>query len=86
MHENFRAKVFDRRFFAKPDVKDALERDISMVRRVVDDSGKVYYRADRNASGHADGASALVLAVQAAKDFKMNGRYPVPFGGLPSRF
>lgn len=62
-----------------------MSHDLQMTRRIVDDAGRVLYRADRDASGHADAASALVLAVKAAHDFRPCTTMPQAFGGMRSR-
>lgn len=86
MYEALRAKIFDRKFFVASELLKQVSHDLQMTRRIVDDAGKVVYRADRDSSGHADAASALVLAVKAAHDFRQGQSLPHSFGGLQSRF
>ena len=59
--------------------------------RLVNEAGKVSFEAGRNSQGHSDIASALVLAIQAAKQNPANfsgpssWQYGSAFGSWSSR-
>lgn len=46
--------------------------DFRNVHRIVNEAGKVTYSAGRDANGHSDATSALVLALMAAKEHPGN--------------
>lgn len=78
-YENFRALVFDRKLQFSSRFRDLLLSDFKNIRRIVSETGKVSYEAGRNRDGHSDVASALVLALQAAKDKPIGLSAPVSF-------
>lgn len=67
-YEHVRALVFDRKLVFADHLRPLVVSDFSNIARVVTESGKVTYTAGRNENGHSDGASAIVLALQAAKN------------------
>lgn len=65
-YEALRALIFDHKLKFASHLKQLITSDFSNVHRVVTEAGKVSYQAGRDANGHSDATSALVLAVQAA--------------------
>lgn len=47
--------------------------------RIVSETGKVQFEAGRSKQGHSDVTSAIVLALQAAKDSPANLTEPVTY-------
>lgn len=66
-YEALRAKIFDHQLKFAPHLRDLFISDFSNVHRIVSEAGRVTYEAGRNADGHSDATSALVLALQAAR-------------------
>lgn len=79
-YENFRALVFDRKLRFRERLRGLLEEDFRNVRRIVTEAGKVLYEAGRGRNGHSDATSALVLALQAARDMPADMSMPSAFG------
>lgn len=67
-YEDLRAYIFDRKLKFAAHLKELIVQDFRNVHRVVNEAGKVSYQAGRDENGHSDATSALVLALQAAKD------------------
>lgn len=59
--------IFDRKLTFAPHLEEMVKADFRNVHRIVNEAGKVTYSAGRDANGHSDVTSALVLAVQALK-------------------
>lgn len=66
-YEDVRAMIFDRKLSFAPHLEEMIKADFRNVHRIVNEVGKVTYSAGRDANGHSDVTSALVLAVQALK-------------------
>ena len=66
-YEALRAAIFDHKLKIDKRWKQILELDFQNVHRIVNEAGKVSFEAGRNSQGHSDITSALVLALQAAK-------------------
>ena len=64
-YERLRAGVFDHKLKFAKHLKNQIIADISNVHRIVTESGQVKYEAGRNADGHSDLTSAIVLALEA---------------------
>lgn len=61
-----------------PPMRDDICNDFAKIRRVVSPSGNLTYSASRDESGHADKATAIALAVYAAR--KPKGQIFMPVG------
>lgn len=66
-YEDVRAMIFDRKLVFAPHLEETIKADFRNVHRIVNEAGKVTYSAGRDANGHSDVTSALVLAIQALK-------------------
>ena len=86
LYENLRARVFDSTITFDQHLKDLLIQDFTNVARLVNDAGVVRYVAGHSSSGHSDCTSAIVLALQAAKDFKTNSQLPTQLAKMPTAF
>lgn len=92
MYEAVRAKVFDHKMMFNPEFKDMLRDDIRNVHRIVSENGTVKFEAGRDANGHSDFTSALVLAVEAQKQMPASISMPTTyarssaFGGYSRAF
>lgn len=64
-YERLRAGVFDHKLKFATHLKNQIIADVSNVHRIVTESGQVKYEAGRNAEGHSDLTSAIVLALEA---------------------
>lgn len=84
-YEFVRHLAKDGRLFFQKDAREKAAEDIQNVYRIVTPDGQIRYRADRNANGHGDVVSALVLALQAAKDMPLRAALPESWS-LPSAF
>lgn len=80
-YEYLRSLIFERKLFFKEDFKTQIETDFQNVSRIVTESGQVKFEAGRDANGHSDITSSLVLALQAAHDNPENIRCPISFPG-----
>ena len=74
LYEDCRSLVLDRKLLFSSEWKDITRRDIQGVERILGDDGKLHYQSTRNARGHCDFSSALVLGLRAAKDHPANAR------------
>lgn len=88
-YEDLRALIFDRKIKFASGLRDLIVGDFRNVHRIVNEAGKVSYSAGRDANGHSDVTSALVLAVQAQKHTpnQMSAPYaprPTSVFGFPS--
>lgn len=83
-YEDMRAMVFDHKLKFNNNLKELVRRDMGNVHRIVNEAGKVSYSAGRDATGHSDATSSIVLAIQAAKQFPVQISLPTGFG-FPSR-
>lgn len=68
-YEDLRAMVFDHKLKFASHLEQLVKQDIRNVHRIVNEAGKVSYTAGRDGNGHSDATSAMVLAIQAAKQF-----------------
>ena len=84
-YENLRAKCFDHKLKFASHLKDLVVSDFNNVHRVVSEAGRVTYEAGRDANGHSDATSAIVLALQAASGTPNSHALPVSWS-LPTRF
>ena len=71
-YEALRAAVFDHKLKFNSKFRSIIEEDFQNVHRIVSETGKVQFEAGRNKQGHSDVTSAIVLALQAAKDIPAN--------------
>lgn len=91
-YEALRASIFDHKFKVDKKWKSVIELDFQNVHRIVNEAGKVSFEAGRNAQGHSDITSAIVLALQAARQNPTNfsgpssWQYSSAFGSRSSRF
>lgn len=69
-YEFLRSKIFDRQLFFAEHLKPLITSDFQNIERIVTNDGNIKYVAGRNEQGHSDATSALVLALQAAKQTK----------------
>ena len=69
-YEFLRSKIFDRQLFFAEHLKPLIISDFQNVQRIITADGNIKYVAGRNENGHSDATSALVLALQAAKQTK----------------
>ena len=76
MFEDLRSKVFDHKLKFNKKLKDLIISDFNNVHRIVSEAGKVSYEAGRNADGHSDATSAIVLALRAAHDLEYSTQQP----------
>ena len=67
-YEDLRSKIFDHKLKFNKKLKELIVDDFNNVHRVVSEAGRVSYEAGRNANGHSDATSALVLALRAVHD------------------
>lgn len=68
--EYMRSKIFDRQLFFAEHLKPLITTDFQNVQRIITADGNIKYVAGRDENGHSDAVSALVLALQAAKQLK----------------
>ena len=71
-YEALRAAVFDHKLKFNSKFRSIIEEDFQNVHRIVSETGKVQFEAGRSKQGHSDVTSAIVLALQAAKDNPVN--------------
>ena len=79
-YEDMRALVFDHKLKFASHLEQLVKQDIRNVHRLVNEAGKVSYSAGRDANGHSDATSAMVLAIQAAKQFPNQIATPQAYG------
>lgn len=79
-YEDLRAMVFDHKLKFASHLEQLVKQDIRNVHRLVNEAGKVSYSAGRDANGHSDATSAMVLAIQAAKQFPNQLATPQAYG------
>ena len=79
-YEDMRAMVFDHKLKFASHLEKLVKQDIRNVHRLVNEAGKVSYSAGRDANGHSDATSAMVLAIQAAKQFPNQLATPQAYG------
>lgn len=97
-YEHLRAMCFDHKLKFASHLEDLVVNDFNNVHRVVSEAGRVTYEAGRNADGHSDFTSALVLALQAAAGTPHSlqmpiaaqvksvfSRHPLSYGTVKSR-
>lgn len=84
-YEALRAAVFDSKMSFNQALQKQVVDDFQNLHRVVADGGRVSFEAGRGPNGHSDGASAIVLALRAAHDFKTTTMKPFSIA-MPSRF
>ena len=91
-YEALRAAVFDHKLKFNSKFRSIIEEDFQNVHRIVSETGKVQFEAGRSKQGHSDVTSAIVLALQSAKDNPVNLVEPQsymrfsPLGQWHSRF
>ena len=71
-YEALRAAIFDHKIKFSSKFRSIIEEDFQNVHRIVSETGKVQFEAGRSKQGHSDVTSAIVLALQAAKDNPVN--------------
>ena len=92
MYEAVRAKVFDHKLLFNPEYKQLLKDDIRNVHRIVTENGTVKFEAGRDANGHSDTVSSIVLALEAQRlnpvSFSLPASYArnSAFGGVSHVF
>ena len=64
--------IFDHKIKFASHLKSLIETDFANVSRIVSENGQVKFIAAHTAAGHSDATSALVLALQAAKQNPAN--------------
>lgn len=79
-YEHLRSLVFDHKLKFADHLKSQIIADFKNVSRMVSENGKVKFVASHSSQGHSDITSALVLALQAAKQYPVNATSPMPFG------
>lgn len=79
-YEDMRAMVFDHKLKFASHLEQLVKQDIRNVHRLVNEAGKVSYSAGRDANGHSDATSAMVLAIQASKQFPNQLATPQAYG------
>lgn len=79
MYEAVRAKVFDHKLLFNPEYKDIIKEDFRNVHRIVTENGTVKFEAGRDANGHSDFSSALVLAVEAQRQMPASFSMPATY-------
>ena len=79
-YEDMRALVFDHKLKFASHLEQLVKQDIRNVHRLVNEAGKVSYSAGRDANGHSDATSAMVLAIQASKQFPNQIATPQAYG------
>jgi phage FluMu gp28-like protein len=79
-YEDMRALVFDHKLKFASHLEQLVKQDIRNVHRLVNEAGKVSYSAGRDANGHSDATSAIVLAIQASKQFPNQIATPQAYG------
>lgn len=91
--ENLRSKIFDHKIKFNSKFKELIINDFNNVKRIISETGKVRYEANRNKNGHSDITSALVLALEAvSKNITPNKTLPIIhqnlsiFGSRRNRF
>jgi hypothetical protein len=52
--------------------RDEIIEDLMLVQQTISDDGKVVYVARRSNNSHADNISAIILALQAERECRMN--------------
>lgn len=85
MYEALRAKMFDKKIFFAKHLEENIKADFSNISKIVTENGQVKYEAGHN-FGHSDITSAIVLAIQATKDFKPTTTLPTSLGNWSSAF
>lgn len=71
-YEYFRKCVFDRKVIFDEHWREEVIEDLLLVQQTISDDGKVVYVARRNNNSHADNISAIILALQAERECRMN--------------
>ena len=71
-YEALRAAIFDHKLKFNSKFRSIIEEDFQNVHRIVSETGKVQFEAGRSKQGHSDVTSAIVLALQSAKDNPVN--------------
>lgn len=71
-YEYFRKCVFDRKVIFDEHWREDIIEDLMLVQQTISDDGKVVYVARRNNNSHADNISAIILALQAERECRMN--------------
>ena len=77
--------IFDHKIKFASHLRSLVETDFANVSRIVSENGQVKFIAAHTSAGHSDATSALVLALQAAKQNPANLTTPVSYA-LPSAF
>lgn len=85
MYEALRAKIFDKKIFFAKQLEESIKADFSNISKIITENGQVKYEAGHN-FGHSDITSAIVLAIQATKDFKPTTTLPTSLGNWSSAF
>ena len=78
-YEHLRSLIFDHKIKFANHLKPLIETDFANVSRIVSENGQVKFIAAHTAAGHSDATSALVLALQAAKQNPANFVVPSPY-------
>ena len=71
-YEYLRSLIFDHKIKFASHLKSLIETDFANVSRIVSENGQVKFIAAHTSAGHSDATSALVLALQAAKQNPAN--------------
>lgn len=84
-YEYLRSLIFDHKIKFASHLKSLIETDFANVSRIVSENGQIKIIAAHTTAGHSDATSALVLALQAAKQNPANFVMPMPWA-FRSRF
>lgn len=77
-YEDLRAMIFDHKLKFAKHLEQLVKQDIGNVHRIVNEVGRVSYTAGRDNNGHSDATSAIVLSLQAQKQFP--NQFATPIG------
>lgn len=75
-YEYFRKCVFDRKVVFDTQWRDEIIEDVLLVQQTISEDGKVVYSAHRHNNSHADNISAIILALQAERECRVQSTQP----------
>ena len=78
LFETLRSKIFERKIHFANKLKDRILSEFSKISKISNEDGKTMYLAARDADGHCDGTSALILALEAARQHPASATQPSP--------
>ena len=71
-YEYLRKCIFDRKVIFDEQWRSEIIEDMLLVQQTISDDGKVVYVARRANNSHADNISAIILALQAERECRIN--------------